>query len=121
MCHPFLNKIIEFDFNLYDEEIVDVFVSFIKSLALLLNQNSIQFFYNHRCKNFPLLMAAMKFQNHPEMMVNNAVRIIYLTVFKINCPKLNEEIISDVPFCMSFVNLACLLREKVCKGIDKCY
>ena len=84
MCHPYLNKLIQFDYNFYDEEMVDVYVSFIKSLALCLNENSIQFFYNAKMKHFPLLLMAQKFSNHPETMVRNAVRIINLTVFKIN-------------------------------------
>ena len=92
-----------------------------KSLALLLNENSIQFFYNQKNKHFPLLVTAQKFSNHPETMVRNAVRIIYLTVFKINDTKLNNDILSDLPFCLNFVNIACLLRDKVCKGIDKSY
>ena len=46
LCHPYLNKLIQFDYNFYDEEMVDIYVSFIKSLALCLNENSIQFFYN---------------------------------------------------------------------------
>ena len=54
-------------------------------------------------------------------MVRNAVRIINLTVYKINDSKLNNDILSDVPFCLNFVNIACLLRDKVCKGIDKSY
>ena len=58
LCHPFLNKLIEFDFNFYDEELVDIYVSFMKSLALLLNENSIQFFYNQKNKHFPLLVTA---------------------------------------------------------------
>jgi hypothetical protein len=54
-------------------------------------------------------------------MVKNAVRIINLTVFKINDAKLNEEILSDLPYCLSFVNVACLLRDKVVRGIDRSY
>lgn len=98
---------------------VDVYVSFIKSLALCLNENSIQFFYNAKMKHFPLLLMAQKFANHPETMVRNAVRIINLTVFKINDQKLNDDLLSDVPYCLTFVHLACLLRDKVCNGLDR--
>jgi hypothetical protein len=56
---------------------------------------------------------AQKFENHNETMVKNAIRIINLTVFKINSPEINENILGDVPFCLSFVHNACLLREKV--------
>jgi protein CLEC16A len=111
--------LIQFDYNFYDEEMVDMYVSFIKSVALCLNENSIQFFYNAKMKHFPLLLMAQRFANHPETMVRNAVRIINLTVFKINDRKLNNELLSDVPYCLSFVHLACLLRDKVCNGLDQ--
>ena len=65
------------------------------------------------------MLLAQKFSNHPETMVRNAVRIINLTVFKINDKKLNDEILSDVPFCYNFVHLSCLLRDKVCNGLDR--
>lgn len=121
MSHPFLNKLIEFDYNFYDEEIVDIYVSFLKSLAVNLDKSSIHFFYNNKNKHFPLLLMAQKFANHPETMVKNAVRIIYLNIFKINDQTLNDDIISDVPYCLTFVNLACVLRDKVLNGIDKSY
>jgi protein CLEC16A len=34
LCHPFLNKLISFNFNFYDEELVDIYIPFIKSLAI---------------------------------------------------------------------------------------
>ena len=34
LSHPFLNKLISYNFNFYDEELVDVYISFLKSLAL---------------------------------------------------------------------------------------
>jgi len=34
LSHPFLNKLISFKFNFYDEELVDTFVSFLKAIAL---------------------------------------------------------------------------------------
>jgi len=64
---------------------------------------------------------ALKFANHPETMVRNAVRIIVLTVYRINDAKMNEEILSDVPYCLTHVHLACHLRTKVCAGIDKSF
>ena len=120
LSHGFLNKLIAFPFNFYDEELVDIYISFLKSLALLLNSNSIQFFYNQKNRHFPLLLMAQKFAHHPETMVRNAVRIINLTIFKINDKQLNEEVLADMPFCLSFVHLACQLRE-TCNGIDKSY
>ena len=34
LSHPFLNKLISFKFNFYDEELLDTFIAFLKSLAL---------------------------------------------------------------------------------------
>lgn len=84
-----MNQLIEFRFNFYDEELLDIYISFLKSLALILNASSINFFYNNKHRQFPLFLMAQKFANHPETMVRNAVRIINLTVFKINSEDLN--------------------------------
>lgn len=45
-------------------------------------------------------------------MVRNAIRIIALTVFKLNDDKVNS-LLSELPLCSYFVNLACLFRDKV--------
>lgn len=86
LSHPFLNQIIQFNFNFFDEELVDIFVMFLKTLALQINNETIHCFFNSRYNHFPLIAVTMKFYNHPEMMVRNAVRIIMLTVFKMNNP-----------------------------------
>ena len=80
MSHPFLNKLISFKFNFYDEELVDIFISFLKSLALQIDSTTIKFFINTRTNNFPLLAITNKFFNHSEMMVRNAMRIIVLKI-----------------------------------------
>lgn len=115
-----MNKLIEFNFNFFDEELVDIYVAFLKSLALLINKGTIHLFYNQKSRHFPLLLAAQKFANYPETMVRNAVRIINLTVYKINDERLNDRVLSDVPYCLAFVHQACLLRDRVCqRGLDR--
>jgi protein CLEC16A len=47
LSHPFLNKLITFPYNYYDEELVDIFIAFLKSLALQINSDTIKFFYNN--------------------------------------------------------------------------
>ena len=55
---------------------------------------------------------AVRFYNHPEMMVRNAIRIITLTIIKLNDDSANK-LMSDLPFCSYFTNLACLFRDKL--------
>eukprot|EP00347_Sterkiella_histriomuscorum_P015039 403358539 len=112
LSHPFLNKLISFNFNFYDEELVDVYISFLKSLALQINNDTIRFFFNQRFNNFPLFAIAIQFYNHPEMMVRNAIRIITLTIFKLNDEQINS-LLSDLPFCYFFPNLACYFKDKI--------
>ena len=46
------------------------------------------------------------------MMIRNAIRIILLTVFKLNDERVNA-LLSELPYCSYFVSLACSFREKL--------
>ena len=119
LSHPFMNKLISFPFNFYDEELVEVYISFIKSLALSINEETISFFFNSRFNDFPLFGIALKFYNHNDVMIRNAVRVITMTLFKMNDPSINE-LITDLPFCSYFVHLVSHFRDKVI-AIDSAY
>ena len=114
LSHPFLNKLISFKFNFYDEEVVDTFISFLKALALSIDETTIKFFMNARTNNFPLLAITCKFFNHGETMVKNAARIIILTILKLNDPLVNKLLL-DLPFCTFFAHLGCYLKDLVVK------
>jgi len=81
-AHSFLNELIthDFDFN-NDDELVDYYVSFLKSLTLNLNEETVNFFFNDKFKTFPLYHQAIKFYNHKEPMVRTSVRTITLTIY----------------------------------------
>jgi len=114
LSHTFLNKLISFKFNFYDEELVDTFISFLKALALTIDSTTIKFFMNARTNNFPLLAITCKFFNHGETMVKNAARIIILTIFKLNDPLVNKLLL-DLPFCTFFAHLGCYLKDLIVK------
>ena len=107
-----MNNLISFKFNFYDEEIVDTFIAFLKSLALQINKDTIKFFTNARAMHFPLLSITIRFFNHPEMMIKNAVRIIIISILKLNDPHVNKLLV-DIPFVNFFCHLACYLRDKI--------
>jgi hypothetical protein len=48
------------------------------------------------------------------MMVRNAMRIIVLTILKLNDPVINK-LLTDLPFATFFVNLSCYLRDMIIK------
>ena len=53
------------------------------------------------------------------MMVRNAVRVITLTIFKLNDEKINS-LLEDLPFCSYFCHLALTFRDKTLE-IDSSY
>ena len=111
LSHPFLNKLISYNFDLSGHnEIVDYFISFLKMLALKINKNSIQFFYNKRFKNFPLYGTAVNLYNHSESMVRTAARTITLTIFSTRDPDLIDAVLS-LPHASYFPHLAWELRD----------
>lgn len=52
-------------------------------------------------------------------MVRNGVRVIAMTVFKLNNQQVNT-LLSDIPFCFFFTNMACLFRDKII-DLDQSY
>ena len=81
-AHQFLNELITHDFDFSnDDELVDYYVSFLKSLTLKLNEETVNFFFNDKHKTFPLYHQAVKFYNHKEPMVRTSVRTITLTIY----------------------------------------
>ena len=111
LSHPFLNKLISYNFDLSGHnEIVDYFISFLKMLALKINKNTIQLFYNRKFKHFPLYGTACSLYNHPETLVRTAARTITLKIYSINSPDINEAVLS-LPHVSYFPHLSCLLRS----------
>lgn len=90
-----VNEIISHDFDFDNEEVLAYYISYLKTLSLKLNRDTVHFFFNEHSKNFPLFKAAMKFLTHPECMVKIAARTITLNVFKLDYRPINDFIISN--------------------------
>jgi protein CLEC16A len=99
-----------FDITQDDDELIDYYVSFLKSLTLKLNEETVNFFFNDKFKTFPLYHQAIKFYNHRETMVRTSVRTITLTIYSIKNPKM-KELFVGLPYCSYFACIACQLRD----------
>ena len=81
----YINKIISHNtFDKYDDDFLSYYINFLKSLALKIDSNTIQFFFIQNFNSFPLFESALKIYNHPDNMIKNVVRNIFLTICKIN-------------------------------------
>ncbi|XP_031563331.1 protein CLEC16A-like, partial [Actinia tenebrosa] len=78
-----VNSIIIHKFDFSDEEVLAYYISFLKTLSLKLNTQTIHFFFNERKNDFPLYTEALKFFNHSESMVRIAVRTLTLNVYRV--------------------------------------
>ena len=56
LSNNYVNEIIDNDFDFRDEELQDHFVSFLKTLSLRLNANTVQFFFNQVCNVWGLFL-----------------------------------------------------------------
>ncbi|CAF1254051.1 unnamed protein product [Rotaria magnacalcarata] len=107
-----INNIIVHKFDFNDEEITAYYISFLKTLSLKLNTQSINFFYNERNHDFPLYVEAIKFFNHPETMVRIAVRTLTLNIYKVPDPAMHRFIL-DRTATEYFSNLVWFIRTHI--------
>ena len=81
-----INQLVNNNNNLdfSDEEILSYYVSLVKSIALRLSGETMQFFMNDKNSNyFPIFNQSIRFFDHHDRMVRIAVRTITLSIFKL--------------------------------------
>lgn len=92
-----INSIISHDFDFTDEETVAHYISFLRTLSLLLNDDTVGLFFNDRGgagPSFPLYTYAIRFFNHGESMVRIAARTLSLNVFRLNNEHVRRFVLS---------------------------
>ena len=79
-----INELIRHPFDFQDEDILALYVSFVKMLSLKLNSNTVQFFFNEATGSFPLFTEAVKLIDHDEGMVRAHIRNLLLLVYRVD-------------------------------------
>ena len=113
----FINQIISGDYEKIDSDFLYYYVNFIKSLALKIDETTIQFFYHKQMNTFPLLANTLKFYNHPDPMISNVVRNIFLTIAKIRYEPVIEYM-CGLPNLTYFIFITCRTRDLI-KTLNK--
>jgi protein CLEC16A len=112
LSNNYVNDLIVYPFNFNDdEELLSYYISFLKTLSMRLDSQTIIFLFNEHASDFPLYNEAIKFFRHPEAMVRIAVRTLSLNVYKIDYPPLRKYLMEKavVPY---FFELGTYLREQ---------
>ena len=113
----FINQHVYEDNEPIEGDYLYYYISFVKSLILKINIKTIGMFYHHQSYTFPLLGNCLKFYNHPDSMISNTIRNIFLCILKINYPP-SIEYICTLPMLTYFIFLSCRLRDEI-KTLNK--
>ena len=75
-----------------DEELQDQYISFLKTLSLRLDVQTVQFFLDERANAFPLYECALIFLTHNETMIRTAALTVVLNIYRVDDPGLRAFI-----------------------------
>ena len=114
-----LNTLIVHDFDLSDENLVGWYISLVKTIALKLDTNTVQFFYNRKLNGMPLLTECIKFYKNKDRNVRIAIRTITLQVLKVEEANVQKFVLDQVARTF-FANLLWHVCEEA-KTLDKVF
>jgi len=89
-----INDIIVHKFDFSQPEVLNYYVTFMKTLSMKLNNDMIHFFFNAEAGTFPLYIEASKLYAHQETLVRTTVRALTLNIYRIDDPDLRKYILS---------------------------
>jgi protein CLEC16A len=111
LSNNYINEVIIFPFNLEnDESLRDQFASFMKSLSLRLDNQTVQFFFIEDTGAFPILMKAIEMLQISEPMVRTASQATILNVYKVDDIKSRHYSLQDQVMNSFFVQIVTLFE-----------
>jgi hypothetical protein len=113
----FINQIISNHFEQYDEDFLSYYVNFLKSLSMKIDLTTIRLFFHEETNSFPLLETSLKLYNHPDPMIKNVIRNIFLTFAKLNHPPLYKYL-RTLPV-ISYFTFLCSRLTKISVELNK--
>ena len=113
LSNNFINNIISLNYYIkYDNNYLLIYVKFLKTLSLKLNQTTLQFLFREDINSFPLLENALTLYNHRDNTISNEIQNIFLIILKIDYKPLIQYI-CNLPIISYFCFLACNIKDKI--------
>lgn len=110
----YINALLSTKFDFEDEEVASWYVSFIKSLSLLVNRDTIKLFLNERAKHFPIYSEAVKFFIAKDSMIRTHCRNVTLCIFKGTSLRHRQNYAAII---MSVISLPLTLEERLARRL----
>jgi hypothetical protein len=124
LSNNYINDMINFPHNHEaDESLRDQFASFMKSMSLRLNIQTVQFFFIEETGAFPLLTKAIELLHLNEPMVKIASQTTILNVYRVNESKSRSYALQDEVMLKLFNQIVSLMESQyssvfsICRGI----
>jgi protein CLEC16A len=96
LSNNYINEIIIYPHNFEsDESLCDQFVSFMKSVSLKLNVQTVQFFFIEETGSFPILTKAIELLGFQEQMVRIAAQSTILNIYRVDDIRAREYALQD--------------------------
>ena len=96
LSNNYINHMIKMEIDPSDDELMSNYISFLKTLSLRLNKDTVQFFYLREEATFPMYHSAVRLVASEDRMVRTSVRQVVMNVFQIQEPDI-----------VNFTNRAC--------------
>ena len=113
----YINQYVYIETEPIDGDYLYYYISFIKALLFKIDNNTLQYFFHEDRYTFPLLVNCLRLYNHPDSMISNTVRNIFLFVLKTG-NKSCINYICNLPMISYFVFISCTLRDEI-KTLNK--
>ena len=113
----YINQVIYDDRQIIDGDYLYYYINYVKALLFKINTTNIGYFFHEDTYTFPLLVNCLKFYNHPDSMISNTIRNIFLFVLKMAHPPCIEYV-CNLPMISYFVFISCRLRDEI-KTLNK--
>lgn len=121
LSNNYINEIIIYphDFGT-DDSLCDQYVSFMKSLSLRLDKQTIQFFFQEDSGSFPLLNKAIDLLDFPEPMVRIAAQSTILNIYSVHEPRARQYALQDEVMHSFFTQIVKLMESKYLTILSLC-
>jgi hypothetical protein len=121
LSNNYINDIISYSYDFEDDELVDRFISFMKSLSLRLNTQTVQFFFIEETGSYPLLSKAISFLSFKEPMVKTAAQATILNVYRIAEVRAREYALQDRIVESLMTTITAVLNTQYASMCDACF
>ena len=120
LSNNYINEFLRYPYDFDNDELLDQFVSFLKSLSLRMNENTIQFFFREEDTSIPLLNRAIELLRYREGMVRIAAQTSILNIYRVHDERARAISLQDDVMHSLFSQIVIILEVHYSSAVMCC-